>query len=316
MQGSTALPRLPGHGATLKQYAAALLDLRILGVLTVVATYGLIVLGGTVRATDSGTACPDWPLCHGQVLPPAETKVLIEFSHRLVASVVGFMILGVLLQVWRGYRHRAPMLRAAVLAGALLALQVIVGGVTVGTETAAGVVALHLSIALSLIATLIFIAAGAWTEERPSAAVLSPLPLLAAAGVFALIITGAFVSQTDAGLAYPDWPLFDGKVVPADSQAGELHYAHRVVAGLVGLVLLGAFAAAYRRRAAPPVLWGLAIAVVLFVVQALIGAANVWLELATWVRIVHLALASAVWAVLVFTLVWAVTRPRHAYGES
>ena len=37
--------------------------------LTILLTYGLIVLGGTVRATDSGTACPDWPLCHGRVLP-------------------------------------------------------------------------------------------------------------------------------------------------------------------------------------------------------------------------------------------------------
>jgi heme A synthase len=316
VQRSTALPRLPGQGATFRQYAAALLDLRILGVLTVIATYGLIVLGGTVRATDSGTACPDWPLCHGQVIPPAETKVLIEFSHRLVASVVGFLILGMVLQLWRGYRRRAPMVWAGALTVVLLAAQVIVGGVTVGTETAAGVVAIHLTIALTLISLLIFIAASAWTEEQPSASALSLLPLLAAAGVFALIITGAFVSQTDAGLAYPDWPLFDGKVVPADSQAGILHYAHRVVAGVVGLVVAGAFFAAYRRRAAPPILWGLVIALALFMVQALAGAANVWLELATWVRIVHLALASAVWAVLVFTLVWAATRPSHAYGES
>jgi heme A synthase len=316
VQSSTALPLLPGHGATFRQYAAALLDLRILGIITVIATYGLIVLGGTVRATDSGTACPDWPLCHGQLIPPAETKVIIEFSHRLVASVVGFMILGMALQVWRGYRHRTPMVRAAAFAVVLLALQVIVGGVTVGTETAAGVVALHLSIALTLIATLIFIVASAWTEEQPSASVLSWLPVLAAAGVFALIISGAFVSQTDAGLAYPDWPLFDGKLVPADSQAGHLHYTHRVVAGLIGFVLAGALWAAYRRRAAPAIRWGLAIAFAVFMIQALVGAANIWLDLATSVRILHLALASAVWAVLVFTLVWAVTRPQYAYGGS
>jgi len=310
MQTSSALT----PGATFR--LSALLDLRYLSIITVIATYGLIVLGGTVRASDSGTACPDWPLCHGQVIPPAETKVLIEFSHRMVASIVGFMILGVVLQVWRHHRHRPAMKWAAVTAVILLAAQVIVGGITVGTETAAGVVAVHLSLALTLISMLIFIASSSWTGDAPSLRPLSWLTIVALVGVFALIISGAFVSQTDAGLAYPDWPLFDGKVVPADSQAGNLHYLHRIVAGIVGLAIAGVLAAAWRRRAAPPVLGGLAAVLVLFVAQALFGAANIWLDLATWVRIVHLALASAVWAVLVFTVAWLITRPKYAYGES
>ena len=234
MESSPAVSGQPAQGSTLKRYASRLVDLRILGLITVFATYGLIVLGGVVRATDSGTACPDWPLCHGQVIPPAETKVLIEFSHRLVASLVGFMILGMVLQVWRLYRHRAAMKWAAVATVFLLALQVIVGGITVGTETAAGVVAIHLSIALMLISLLIFIVASAWTEERPSLSSLAPVSVLGLAGVYVVIILGAFVSQTDAGLAYPDWPLFDGRLVPADSQAGILHYVHRVVADRLG----------------------------------------------------------------------------------
>lgn len=305
----------PAEGSTFKRYASRLLDLRILGLITVLATYGLIVLGGVVRATDSGTACPDWPLCHGQVIPPAETKVLIEFSHRLVASLVGFMILGVVLQVWRLYRHRAAMKWAAVATVLLLASQVIVGGITVGTETAAGVVAIHLSIALTLISFLIFIAVSAWTDQRPSLSALAPLSVIGLAGVYAVIILGAFVSQTDAGLAYPDWPLFDGKLLPADSQAGHLHYVHRVVAGLVGVVVASALIVALRRRASVPIVWALAAAFAVYVVQSLFGAANIWLDLVTWVRIVHLALASAVWAMLVFSLVWAITRSDHAYGE-
>jgi cytochrome c oxidase assembly protein subunit 15/protoheme IX farnesyltransferase len=131
-----------------------------------------------------------------------------------------------------------------------------------------------------------------------------------------VIILGAFVSQTDAGLAYPDWPLFDGKLVPVDSQAGHLHYVHRVAAGLVGVVVAGALIVAVRRRAASPIVWGLSAAFVLYVAQSLFGAANIWLDLATWVRIVHLALASAVWAMLVSSVVWAITRPQHAYGDS
>ena len=104
--------------------------------------------------------------------------------------------------------------------------------------------------------------------------------------------------------------------MPADSQAGILHYVHRVVAGLVGVVVAGALVVAVRRRASSPIVWGLAAACVAYVAQSLFGAANIWLDLATWVRIVHLALASAVWAMLVSSVVWAITRPQHAYGDS
>lgn len=280
-------------------------DIRYYALFTVLATYGLIVLGGTVRATDSGTACPDWPLCHGEIVPPADTKVWIEFSHRLTASVVGFLIIALVVAIWRTRRDDKPMWRAAVFLTGLLALQVIVGGVTVGTETAAGVVAIHLTIALTLISTLIFITARLFRERALPFVRIEAFPALVTAAVFALVITGVFVSQKHAGLAYPDWPLFDGKVTPSNTETGWLHYAHRLVAGGSGVLFLGLYVQAVRARVAPAVLWGLTAAGVLFVAQALLGAANVWLELATSVRILHLALASAVWAVLVFTMAWA-----------
>jgi heme A synthase len=47
----------------------------------------------------------------------------------------------------------------------------------------------------------------------------------------------------------------------------------------------------------------------LFVAQVVIGAANVWLELATSVRILHLALASAAWGVLVFAVAYRLLNP-------
>src|SRR5262245_28334306 len=37
------------------------------------AVWGLIVLGGLVRVTDSGTGCgASWPMCHGHLLPSLE----------------------------------------------------------------------------------------------------------------------------------------------------------------------------------------------------------------------------------------------------
>ncbi|MDE2802837.1 MAG: COX15/CtaA family protein, partial [Chloroflexota bacterium] len=79
-------------------------SLRILLAVTVAATFGLITLGGVVRATESGLGCPDWPLCHGQIIPPFEYHVLIEYSHRLVASVVGALVVACAVLVW--WKHR------------------------------------------------------------------------------------------------------------------------------------------------------------------------------------------------------------------
>lgn len=285
--------------------ARSAFGLRNFTLLTVVATYALIVVGGIVRATDSGTACPDWPLCHGQVIPPADTKVWIEFTHRLVASLIGLMILGVVIGVWRTRRSDRTLRTAGALILAVLALQVIVGGITVGTETAAGVVAIHLSIALSLFSGLIFVYARLGRDERARAQSPELLPLVVAASLFALIITGVFVSQMEAGLAYPDWPLFNGSFTPSESEIGQIHYGHRIAAGIAAVLLVTLFALAATRRVWAPALNGLTVVCLLYLVQVLLGAANVWLDLATLVTVAHLALASAVWAVLVFTMAWA-----------
>jgi cytochrome c oxidase assembly protein subunit 15 len=280
-------------------------DLRYYAAATTLMTYGLIVLGGTVRSTGSGEACPDWPLCKGHVIPPLEAKVWVEFSHRLTASIVGFLIAGLVYAIWRRRHDDNVLWRAGLFAGFLLLVQVGVGGATVGSDTAAGVVAIHLSIALTLLTTLIFITTRLFLDRALPLVRVELLPVLVLAGVFVLVISGAFVSQKDAGLAYPDWPLFDGKLTPAGSTVGELHYAHRVIAGAVGLLFFVLLYVSWQSRPAQVVAWGLAIATVLFIAQALLGAANVWLELATSVRIMHLALASAVWGVLVFTMAWA-----------
>ncbi len=307
MQKTTAMPAARRAGDPLSARLRRSLQFRYYALFTAVATYGLIVLGGTVRATDSGTACPDWPLCHGQVIPPLESHVLIEFSHRLVASIVGFLILGVAVWAWRRYRANAVIARTSALAMALLVAQVLVGAVTVNTETNGSVVALHLSIALTLLAALILVTVEAFRRVGEAAGTRSTVPLLAVgAGLatFVLIISGAYVSQEGAGLVYQDWPLFDGKLVSAGGKLADLHYLHRLVAAGVGVLL---FALVWRtlrdeRATVPRVLVVAAFA--LYAAQVVVGASNIWFELATPVRIAHLALASGLWAVLVFSVAW------------
>lgn len=324
LQDATNIQSRTPRGADLSQRLRSAIEFRYYAIFTVLITYGLIVLGGTVRVTDSGTACPDWPLCHGQVIPPADTKVWIEFSHRLVASIVGFVILGLVFWIWRRHWQNALLRRAAIVSVAVLALQVIVGGVTVGTETAAGIVAIHLTIALALLSTLIIIAVAAQDPAhvglgrlRGIAGRMPWLTLSTLAGIFSLIIIGAFVSQMDAGLAYPDWPLFDGEVTSSGSEAGNIHYAHRVIAAVVGGLFVLLTARILRTERNALVISATALAFALFAAQVIVGASNIWFDLTTSVRIVHLALASALWAVLLFALRWShACSQREAAGVS
>jgi heme A synthase len=272
-----------------------------LSIATTLTTYCLIVLGGVVRTTDSGDACPDWPRCHGEIIPPFETDVMIEFSHRLLASVVGFLVLAVAISAWRG-RQPAALRWGSVLALGLVGGQVILGGVTVLSDLSAGVVMAHLAMASTLLATLIALACLAGRGSAPTAREgsrrTSVLTALVALSVFGLMMTGSYVTGSGAGLAFDDWPLFNGSLLPDGGRLAMIHAGHRLTALVVG-VLLGYAVWQTRSSRQTAVRHGLRGALFLYVAQALVGAANIWSELHVAAAAAHLALAAAVWGMLV-----------------
>ena len=51
----------------------------MLGRVTVAILFLVLVWGNMVAGLKAGLACPDWPLCHGRVLPPLRWDIYMEF---------------------------------------------------------------------------------------------------------------------------------------------------------------------------------------------------------------------------------------------
>lgn len=289
-----------------------------LAVVTTGLALALVTLGGAVRATGSGLACPDWPRCFGLWIPPAELPIWLEHSHRLLAGVVGIAI-GVL-TVWAvaRFRHRPAVLWASVVALVLVVVQAALGAFVVLELLRADLVTAHLGMAMVVVACLIFLAlsssarapagdarvAGARRRLAWTSTVLAAL-------CFVQILVGGHVTGIGAGLAYTDFPLMDGAVIPAiGSEAEALHVAHRLLAYLLtlGVGYLAVVAVRYRRSARDAGAWDrqqrwLAslplVAAVLVVVQIALGVANLANGTSFVTVIPHLAVASWIWSVLV-----------------
>jgi len=283
-----------------------------LAIAAAVATFVLISVGGLVRATDSGLGCPDWPLCFGDWIPPADLNAWIEHSHRLVAAVfVGPLVGAVGLITLFSFRRRdRPMLAAAGIAGLLVISQSLLGAAVVLEQLRADLVTAHLAMALTVLAATIFIAERAINgpfQRRLGRRGLTRLVGITAIAVFAQMLLGSWVTGHHAGLAFGDFPLMNGVLVPdLTASAHQIQFAHRVLAvAVAGLVL--ATAIAVNRQTADPRLRQLAsLAAGLTILQIGLGAGNVWSRLAAYFVVPHLVVGAATWGSLV--LAWLAVR--------
>ena len=278
-----------------------------LAVAAAVATFVLIAIGGLVRATDSGLGCPDWPLCFWDWLPPTDLHAWIEHTHRLTAAVfVGPLVGAVaLITVLTERRRDRPLLAAAVVAGVLVIVQSILGAAVVQQRLAPALVSAHLGMALVVFAAVIFIAERAAHGPMPRAPWNRQDVLVAITGVavFAQMLLGSWVTGQGAGLAYGDFPLMGGEVLPqVTAPAQATHLAHRALSVLVA-VLAAATALSVLRDPGARRSRGLALALMaLTALQIALGGANVLSRLSALFVVPHLAVGAAMWGVTVWLL--------------
>ena len=123
---------------------------QILTVISSIGVYFLIVLGGITTQTGSGMACPDWPLCFGELLPNLTTSVLIEMSHRYMAMVVGLLITFTFILAVRNYRNSKILLFSSAMSFLLVGIQGYIGMLTVTSILDPVIVTLHLALSTAL----------------------------------------------------------------------------------------------------------------------------------------------------------------------
>ncbi len=208
-------------------------------------TFDLIVFGAFTRLSDSGLGCPDWPGCYGlanpilaldaissaQALRPSGPvtllKAWIEMTHRYLAMGIAVLIVTIMAQAWRrwGQSRRpefSPWLPTALFF--FVCLQGAFGAWTVTMKLQPVIVTIHLLLGMCLLASLAWLGGRQDNAVTPltgagcTAPAMRRMRLLAALAALLLLIQialGGWVSTNYAALACGDFPLCDGKLVPA-----------------------------------------------------------------------------------------------------
>ncbi len=214
-------------------------------VATAVATFILTIFGGVVSVTESGLACPDWPLCEGRYIPRMVDGKQFEHSHRIVASFVGAMTFALCALLVKYRRKTQPYLvKMGVAAAVLVTIQALLGALTVILKLPWWVVSAHLAAATAffvLATSIAFLAhpdrAAPTLAQRSLARAILPVAGL----MYLQVVAGGVMRHLRAGLACGfDIPFCNGSIWPISGGLEvQLHMVHRTLGVIAALAVLG-----------------------------------------------------------------------------
>jgi heme a synthase len=162
-------------------------------------TLFLMALGSATRVMNAGLACPDWPLCYGELIPHKQMnlQVFLEWFHRLTASSMGIFAIALVALCW-WFRRELPRWTpwAAILALFLVIFQGALGALTVTELLRFDLVTAHLGTALLFFITLLSMGIALRPHQVLGTAGKLPwIALTAALFVYAQSILGALVGS-------------------------------------------------------------------------------------------------------------------------
>jgi cytochrome c oxidase assembly protein subunit 15 len=268
----------------------------------------LILAGSFVTSTESGLSVPDWPTTYGQnmftfPLSKMVGGIFYEHGHRLIASGVGLLTLG--LAVWLWFADSRRWTRwLGVGALAVILTQGVLGGLTVLFFLPPAVSTAHAVLAelffCEMVAIALFTSAGWSSEYGLSTAIddarLRHITTSTTVLVYAQILIGATMRHIGAGLAIPDFPWMFGHIVPDHwSAAIAVHFAHRVTAVIVSMAVATTSIYIWRRhRDRPELTRPATLLAFLLKVQMTLGGLTVLSQRDTWINSLHVVCGALV----------------------
>jgi cytochrome c oxidase assembly protein subunit 15 len=131
-------------------------------------------------------------------------------------------------------------------------------------------------------------------------------------GMFLILVMGALVTKTESGRGCgDDWPLCNGKFIPAYTIESIIEYSHRFVVGVVGIILLITMVLVFVFSKSKEAKWFISGAMLFTVLQAILGALAVIWPQSSAVLALHFGFSLMAFA---FTLLLALVFTR--FGSS
>ncbi len=223
----------------------------------------LLCAGALVTSEDAALAVPDWPLSYGSITPPMVGGIAFEHSHRVIAAILGLLIIALAIVLWRkDERPAVRWLGVAAVGGVIL--QGVLGGLTVLKLLHYWLPVMHACLGQLMFVALVAIAVVTshwWVSERPqyedkASPAIHTVVILNASAIFLQIALGAaFRHKYSPATPHVVWAM--GVLLVASwtaiqlrkrfSNSPEISRIRALLHGIVGVQLLLGIAALWMR---------------------------------------------------------------------